>query len=145
MNMRDTALLVLIFAVSGCASAGKIKSWPEEKLHYSIYAADEKKETYREEFVRRHPEWPEPVRTSVLSGKVEVGMSEAQVLAGYGKPQEILAGSHEQKDPTVEREHALWIYPNMYLVFDDGVLTRKEEVMKVEVKYSLIEKARHLF
>lgn len=145
MNKQGAVLLAAVFAVSGCASAAKIKSWPEEKLYYSIYASEDKKTMSREELVRRHPEWTEEVRAKVQAGKVTAGMTEAQVLAAYGKPLEILASNSDQKDEKDQKEHALWIYPNAYLVFDDGVLGREEEVVKVSVEYFLVEKSRYQF
>jgi hypothetical protein len=146
MKKRDAALIALAFAVAGCAGADKIKKWPEEKLHYSVYASDDKKTARREEILRRHPEWTEDVKQSVKSGAVAVGMTEDQALAAYGKPLEILASSADQeKNVEGQKEHALWIYPHEYLTFDGGVLGRVEDVVKVEVEESFIEKVASIF
>lgn len=79
------------------------------------------KELLREEMINRHPEWPQGVQWKVRGGEIAIGMTEEQVKASWGKPNDYNRtvtkyGSREQ-----------WIYgvfPSCtYIYFNDGVLT----------------------
>ncbi|HTL47607.1 MAG TPA: hypothetical protein VL688_06035 [Verrucomicrobiae bacterium] len=150
---REFAVLACILAFSGCASAGKTKAWQEDGLYYSVYASEGKKSEKRQEILKQHSEWPEDVRQNVQKGIVTAGMTEDQALSAYGKPLEILESKEGQSPSEANadeskaepKEHALWLYPETYLVLDDGVVENVEDVMKIEVKHSLIDKIRNWF
>lgn len=65
-----------------------------------------------------HPDWSESTCKAVSNGKIQMGMSKAQVKASWGSPNDINTtviegvGSSEQ-----------WVYGTHYLYFDNGVLT----------------------
>ena len=140
--MKRTVVLglVLILASYGCATAKKIKSLPEESLYFSMYASEAKKQMLRDEIVNRHPEWPEDTRQLVLKGEIAPGMSTDQVKSSYGKPLEIL-----QTTKGEPADVSLWIYKDEYLTFKDDKLASADDVVKIEVKSSLVEKVRYGF
>jgi len=140
--MKRTAVLglVLILASYGCATATKIKSLPEEDLYFSMYATEAKKEMLRGEIVNRHPEWSKDTRQLVLKGEIAPGMTKDQVKSSYGKPLEIL-----QTTKGEPADVSLWIYKDEYLTFKEDKLASSEDVVKIEVKASLIEKVRYGF
>lgn len=140
--MKKTAALglVLIMASYGCATAHKIKCLPEEKLYFSMYAAEGKKEMLRQEIVGRHPEWSEDVRQAVLKGMISQGMTMDQVKSSYGKPLEILQTTKGEPP-----DRAFWIYAKAYLVFEHDQLISSEEIIKIEMKPSIVEKVRYGF
>ncbi len=72
---------------------------------------------YRQELVRRHPEWPEAVKQNVLEGKIDLGMSKRQVLSSLGKPIEATGGEDPGQPP-----FAIWIYHKKYLIFESDQL-----------------------
>ncbi|MBP9865973.1 MAG: hypothetical protein KBC91_06195 [Candidatus Omnitrophica bacterium] len=132
--------LVLIMASYGCATARKIKSLPEENLYFSMSASESKKQMLRGEIVNRHPEWSEDTRQLVLKGEIAPGMTSDQVKSSYGKPLEIL-----QTTKGEPANVSLWIYNDEYLTFKDDKLAGSEDVVKIEVKSSLVEKVRYGF
>lgn len=132
------ALLMVAVTVQGCATAEKLKQLPDEKLYFSKYASESKKELVRREFVKRNAKWSEAVKQNVLAGKLELGMTDRQVLASFGKPLEILGTVNEAK-----RSHELWIYPKTYLIFDNSELVSIEEVIRFEVKPPIVERERY--
>lgn len=138
--MKRTAALglVLILTSYGCATAHKMKTVPEEKLYFSYYADQDKKQACRQEMVLRHAEWPEEIRKTVLNGEIIPGMTQDQVISSYGKPLEIL-----QTTKGEPQDHALWIYPRAYLIFQKNKLVSSEEIIKIEMKTSLVEKVRY--
>ncbi len=129
--------IFLAAAVSGCATAEKMKAMPEGKIYFSRYSRESTKEKARRELVSRHPEWSEEVKRNVLEGKLVEGMTEIQALSSYGKPLEILQTVNEEN-----KNHALWIYPKTYLIFDDDKLVSIEEVIRLEVIPPAVEKER---
>lgn len=83
----------------------------------------------RTSYVQNHPELDERTKSAILNGKVFIGMNTEQVLASWGKPNDINRtvfewGVHEQ-----------WVYGGLsgygryssyteptYLYFEDGLL-----------------------
>lgn len=139
--LKAAAVFILLVSVfSGCASRSAMTGKAEKKLYFTSQTSEKKKAERRKEFANRHPEWTEEVSQAVLAGNVLEGMTTDQVLASYGKPLEILKTLEKSG-----RDHELWLYTTAYLTFDSDVMTGQEDVMKIETKYSLIEKARHIF
>jgi hypothetical protein len=70
--------------------------------------------------LERHPDWDASVLSAVVCGRVQIGMTREQAIAGWGRPRDInrttaLYGVHEQ-----------WVYGEYgsgYLYFEDGRLT----------------------
>ena len=68
----------------------------------------------------RHPDWDASVLSAVVCGRVHIGMTREQAIAGWGRPRDINRttasyGVHEQ-----------WVYGEYgsgYLYFEDGRLT----------------------
>ena len=140
--MKKTVVLglVLILASYGCATAKKIKSLPEDELYFSTSVSEDKKQMLRGEIVNRHPEWTEDTRQLVLKGEIAPGMTIDQVRSSYGKPLEIL-----QTTKGEPADVSLWVYKDEYLTFKNDQLAGAEDVVKIEVKSSLVEKVRYGF
>jgi hypothetical protein len=132
--------LVLILASYGCATAKKIKSLPEDELYFSTSASEDKKQMLRTEIASRHPEWSKKVRSTMLKGEISPGMTKDQVMSSYGKPLEIL-----QTTKGEPADVSLWIYKDEYLTFKGDQLVSTEDVVKIEMKSSIVEKVRYGF
>lgn len=75
----------------------------------------------RIEAIEQHPEWSEDALMAICKGKIFVGMTREQVIASWGRPEEInesvgVWGTHEQ-----------WVYYRHYLYFENGRLTGWQE------------------
>jgi hypothetical protein len=63
-------------------------------------------------------QWPETIKHAVLAECVEIGMTTEQVVASWGRPQQI----NETITATTRQEQ--WVYPgSTYLYFTNGTLT----------------------
>lgn len=133
-------ILLLSFGLIGCATstpasqppmakeevAEMVKDWTTEKIHSYIHppyrSTKEEKAILRREMVNRHPEWSEEVKESVLEGKVFIDMTKEQVLASWGKPDDI------NRTVTKFGTHEQWVYNygigiNTYLYLENNVVT----------------------
>ncbi len=116
--MKKLALVMVLILISGCASRTHLKSLTDNELYNFKLKSESTKRKYKQELISRHPEWDETIAASVLAGKIEIGMTEDQVLATIGKPAEILG-----REPTSSDKHSLWVYRLKQLQFDDGKLS----------------------
>ena len=113
-----------VLFLSGCATVNSesIKSVPNKDLSYTALPLDsETPKIYRQEFVRRHPEWSEDIKKRVLDGKIMIGMTAQQVRASWGEPARV------QKSGSVLGESEIWAIGGHYLYFNNGTLTSYSE------------------
>lgn len=116
ITMGRIIALCLVLFLCGCAiTAESLKKLPDVELFYraDIYTAN----LYRQEFVRRHPEWSEKIKQNVLNGNIFIGMTKEQARASWGEPYDI------NRTTTQWRVKEQWVYGGKYLYFDDEMLT----------------------
>lgn len=117
---NNIAIIIICFTIiSGCATVESLKKVPDEKLKYNagFYAEN----LYRQEFVRRHPEWADEIKQSILKGSARIGMTKDQARAAWGEPTKI------NRTVTQSGVFEQWVY-NMvgklsFLYFDNNKLT----------------------
>ena len=66
------------------------------------------KEVLKKEVLRRNSQWDAAVKQDVLAGFVKLGMTKNQVLASWGKPQEI------NRTVFKEYQREQWVYQRGY-------------------------------
>ena len=132
--MKRLLLLVSIsLYLSGCAtfspSPETIKTLTDSKIHAEIRwrdRVDMDTSLYKQEIVSRHIYWPDAVKQDILKGIIKIGMTKDQVLASWGKPDDI------NKTVTQYNTHEQWVYNSgsyysRYLYFDGDQLTSWQE------------------
>lgn len=113
------ALTIIPLILSGCVTAESLKKITDEKLKYNagFYAEN----LYRQEFVRRHPEWPDEIKQAILKGKVRIGMTKEQARAAWGEPTKV------NRTVTQSGVHGQWVYNCVgalsFLYFENDILT----------------------
>ncbi len=105
--MKKICLLIVVcFLFSSCASIeqrqasaerrqarkqARIKKYTDTQIHrklsYRSYSGA--RPLYRQELINRHPEWPEKIKEYIKAGVVLIGMTEEQLLAIRGNPNDI--------------------------------------------------------
>jgi hypothetical protein len=131
MKLGIFAIAVLA-VLSGCVNTQKASRLSEDELRFTRFASSSKKTIYREEMVRRHPEWTEDVKQNVLNGKIDLGMSKSQVLSSLGKPIEAMGG-----EDSSGKSFAFWIYSKSYLIFENDKLQSINEKKRQENRDAL--------
>lgn len=71
----------------------------------------------RDSFVGSHPSLSLKFKNAILDGQVVLGMTEDMVTASWGAPDDI------NRTVTTLMVHEQWVYGQVYLYFDDGILT----------------------
>jgi hypothetical protein len=113
---RKLLLICLTLILSGCVSAEILKRFPDKDLKFNSYSYGIN--LYRQEIVRRHPDWPERTKQAILKGSVLTGMTEEQARASWGETSKV------NRTTTQYGVHEQWVYGlSSYLYFDDGILT----------------------
>lgn len=72
--------------------------------------------TYRRARQIRAKGWPMAISQLVIDGKIAVGMSQAQVMMAWGKP------DHTKRSEGGWGEYEQWNYGSTYLYFERGIL-----------------------
>lgn len=112
-------LEVAIIVVSGCLG---LESGCREYDAYTGQCTDSPRldDLRRQTAIDNYPEWSDIIVSRISAGKISLGMTKEQVIASWGKPDDINRsvgswGVHEQ-----------WVYGNPYrnyLYFENGILT----------------------
>lgn len=117
MIKKFIVVLLIVFLFTSCANfmASLSKSGLENRIK-TLRGADPKG------YVESHPNLDSQIKKCILNNEVKLGMIREQVLASWGKPDDINRsvgswGIHEQ-----------WIYQRgdysaQYLYFENGILT----------------------
>lgn len=71
--------------------------------------------------------WPSAIRRLVIAGKIEVAMTQEQVMMSWGKPEQITRSEGEWG--VFEQ----WVYGSTYLYFEGGILRNYQERGAVNV------------
>jgi len=145
MGLTKLFLVLFIFFINGCTTISTEKrlviSTFEEKIELArslsnekIYELISKLSRYlnteedriilRQELISRHPEWTTEMKTLVEEGKINIGMTEEQVLASWGRPKKINKnvgtwGVFEQWEYEAPSPSYSVIY---YVYFENGVV-----------------------
>jgi hypothetical protein len=130
--LSTLSLVASCFAVLACASPEQVKDWESQRqakakqAEAQATALTSKLKKISEE----HPDWPSHIRVLVARGDLLTGMNREQVIASWGRPQDI------QRTRRGALIHEEWVYrrtlPTSYGVYDqvtyrlyfqDGILT----------------------
>lgn len=102
LNMRFIWLIILVFIFSGCG----------KKTEVVVISPQEK-------YVKEHPELSEDTKKNILNETITIGMTEEQVMASWGKPDDIEIFSSEYNS------YKRWIYKNRPKVYwTDGKVSQ---------------------
>jgi hypothetical protein len=77
--------------------------------------------SHRRALQTRAKDWPRAIRKLVIEGKIEIDMTQEQVMVSWGKPDQINQSEGGWK---VYEE---WVYGSTYLYFEQGILRNYEE------------------
>ncbi len=128
MGRRLNLLIILIIFLGGCMTALGYDPTYKPITPQEQYQASQDIPILVEEIKRKQraptriekiksKNWSSRITDKVINRKVILGMTKEQVIASWGRPNDINRsvgswGVHEQ-----------WVYDNKYLYFEDGVLT----------------------
>jgi len=117
--MNRIVLVMLLVLALGCHTSRKKKD--QEQLTAEQQVAREQA-TRRRHYLEAHPDLSPEVSNAIARGDVLTGMTESDVRASIGEPDQI--GSTTTEHGT----HEQWLYKSgspgkEYLDFDDGTLT----------------------
>lgn len=102
LNKRYILLTILVFIFLSCG----------KKTEVVVISA-------QEQYVKEHPELSEEMKKNILEETVAIGMTEEQVIASWGKPDDIQIFSSEYNS------YKRWIYKNRPKVYwTDGKVSR---------------------
>ena len=125
--MRTSPPLVLLLfsvACTGCLVGVSEENIRRAEIKTQKAEIQEKQELIsarRFAYITEHPGLPDTIERAILNGQIILRMTPEQVEATWGRPEDI----HRHVSIYGTYEH--WIYGNISLFFDDGILTSWSE------------------
>ena len=103
MNMKFVGLVVLVLVFFGCGKKVEVQQ----------------QVSAQEKYVQAHPDLSDEMKKTILDETVCIGMTEEQVLASWGKPDDIQVFSSEYNS------YKRWIFKNRPKVYwKDGKVSQ---------------------